>query len=143
MSITRPTYDELLTHARKFGSECVYETATTYLARRELAMLRSELDELSSSSKRSRRPTTSKHRRTDLDLIEQVIVLRDEGLVPAAIADKLNLGERRIRSILTTSQTARSPAPKCLNQAEDDAGYAAGRSVGHPAASEPVEALTA
>jgi hypothetical protein len=143
MSITHPTYHELLTHARKFGVECVFETATTYLARRELALLRSELDELSSSSKRSRRPTTSKHRRTNGDLIEQVIVLRDAGLLPAAIADKLNLGERRVRSILATSQSSRSPAPKWLNQAVDDASYAVGRLVGHPVASEAVEALTA
>jgi hypothetical protein len=143
MSITRPTYDEFVTHARRFGVECVFETATTYLARRELALLRSELDELSSSSKRSRRPTASKHRRTDFDLIEQVIALRDEGLVPAAIADKLNLGERRVRSILATSQTSQSTTQKWLNQAGDDASYAVGRPVGHPPASEPVDALTA
>jgi hypothetical protein len=131
MSTTHPTYDEFVRHAHRFGVECVYETAASYLIERELALLRSELDELTPK------------RRSDVELIEQVIALRDEGLVPAAIADKLRLGERRVRSILSTSRPTKTRGEKPLNQAAKSARFAVGRSVGHPGASEPVEARTA
>ncbi len=77
-----PTVAELEKHAARFGDDCVLETAEEYGLVVALAGSRSR-----------RRPTSDALR-------EQVRALRERGLVPAAIADALQLSDVRVRRLL-------------------------------------------
>lgn len=82
------TEESLRRHAERFGPEGVREVA------------------LKSSTKMSRvaanGPNAPKRRRrTTQDLVEQVTELHTRGLAATAIADTLNLGDRRVREIIT------------------------------------------
>jgi DNA-binding NarL/FixJ family response regulator len=101
------TLEQFKRHATKFGPECVLETARGHLSERELAEL-----ELDAEPKRGR------HRRTTRALESQVLELARRGLVRAAIADQLNIGDRRVREILANSPTPVFGGRKPFAQAE-------------------------
>jgi hypothetical protein len=86
--ILRPlAIEDLHRHAARFGPECVKETARVYGGElRNLAVVPK------SAAKRQRRTTES--------LRMEILALRDRGVVPAAIADTLNLSDRRVAEIL-------------------------------------------
>ncbi|HEY2371391.1 MAG TPA: hypothetical protein VGH82_02475 [Gaiellaceae bacterium] len=79
-----PTAAQLFKHAEKFGPECVNETAAQYGVKLERLAVE--------KPKRQRRsgPTVK----------AQVLELHGRGALPAAIADTLNLSDRRVKELL-------------------------------------------
>lgn len=59
-----------------------------------------------------------RQRRSSAELREQVVGLRERGLVLAAIADTLNISDRRVRQLLRDSQNSRNGAQERLVHAE-------------------------
>jgi hypothetical protein len=92
MDVQHPSYDDFARHAHRFGVECVFETAAGYLTDRELRDLDLELALI--AGPRRRRHDTS------YDPTEHVLALAARGMVVAAIADALGIGDRRVKSIL-------------------------------------------
>jgi hypothetical protein len=79
-----PTAAQLLKHAAKFGPEMVNETAAQF----GVKMPRLAVE------------TPKRQRRSGPTVNAQVLELHSRGSVPAAIADTLNLSDRRVRGIL-------------------------------------------
>jgi hypothetical protein len=123
------TVKRFLEHAQRFGTDGVLETARAYLGRAELADLEARLLVLGA---RNGKPKVKRQRRTTRDLAGQVIALRGRGFVPAAIADLLNLSDRRVAEILAKSRTSLRPPDFPLNQAKKNAAKAVGQHPGHP-----------
>jgi hypothetical protein len=122
MTAHAPTLDEFVRHARLFGLEDVVETARAYLAPPELAALELEVAQLGA---KNGRPAATRQRRTTTQLQEQVRALRDRGMVPGAIADTLNISDRRTESLLRQATTPNG-GRKGLSQAKDSAAKAVG-----------------
>jgi hypothetical protein len=80
-----PEGDAFHRHARRFGPELVNETA--------------KLLGVDTSVKRAV-PKLKRHRRTNAELTAQVVELHARGVVDSAIADTLNIGDERVRSIV-------------------------------------------
>jgi hypothetical protein len=112
---SHPTLEQFKTHARKFGPDCVVETARDRLSPAQLAELELEIATLGSGNGK---PAGTRQRRTTDDLAGQVLALRDRGVMPAAIADTLNLSDRRVANILSRSRPSRNGAEKRLVQAK-------------------------
>lgn len=51
-------------------------------------------------SRRREEPQAKRQQRTSATLRQEVVDLRERGLVPSAIADALNVSDRRVASIL-------------------------------------------
>jgi hypothetical protein len=85
-----PTVQALQRHAQRFGPEGVNEIAEVY----------GDLTAVPASVGPKRM------RRTGLSLRSQVLALRDRGIVPSAIADTLNVSDRRVREILAAADTS-------------------------------------
>jgi hypothetical protein len=85
VSLRPPTRDQLLRHAEKFGTEGVADVAREY----EIDMRR---------LKKEAKPKL--RRRTNDELRGQVLELASRGVVKTAIADALNISDRRIDAIL-------------------------------------------
>jgi DNA-binding NarL/FixJ family response regulator len=100
-----PTLDQLIRHARSFGTECVYETAEQEgLSSADLSRLRIELDELDAGRKTRLGFSIGKRRRRSSDETrEAVLALSVDGFVPRAIADKLGISDRTVRGYLKQS----------------------------------------
>jgi hypothetical protein len=81
-----PSELALQRHARRYGKECVSEIADAY-------GLTSAAAELAETSGKRRRRTSETMR-------AQVIALHERGVVPAAIADALNISDSRVRKLL-------------------------------------------
>ena len=99
-----------LVHARKFGTECVYETAgdLSHLDRRRLRIELDAIDvEQASSLPRYRRP--QRRRRSPAETTEMVRQLRAEGLVVGAIADKLGITSATVRRYLNSKNGSANP----------------------------------
>jgi hypothetical protein len=79
-----PTRDELLRHAERFGTEGVADVAREYKV--DMRRLKKEAKPL--------------RRRTNDELRGQVLELTSRGVVKTAIADALNVSDRRIDAIL-------------------------------------------
>lgn len=100
--------EQYVRHAELYGTECVYETAeeeghgpTT------LALLRIELDSIEAGRKSSSgKYTVGKRRRRGADETHRAVVaLSTAGLIPAAIANKLDISKNRVQQLL------RAPTP--------------------------------
>jgi hypothetical protein len=133
------TLAQFVRHAEKFGPELVVETAAGSLSADELAHLEAEIALL---GRRNGKPARSRQRRTTDALREQVLVLRDRGLLPTVIADTLNVSDRRVQTILAESRRSENGAGKRLNHAGGNAAKAVARPAAHPgrqAAPEPAE----
>jgi hypothetical protein len=96
------TLDQLIRHARSFGTECVYETGEQEgLPSVDLARLRIELDELEAGRKSKYGFSIGKRRRRSSDETRAAaLALSVDGFVPKAIADKLGISDRTVRSYL-------------------------------------------
>jgi hypothetical protein len=81
-----PTEDALRRHARRFGRECVSGVAEAY----GYTALAAELAETSGGRTRA----------TSETLRAQVLALHARGVLPAAIADTLNVSDRRVKTLL-------------------------------------------
>jgi DNA invertase Pin-like site-specific DNA recombinase len=100
-----PALDQLIRHARLFGTECVYETGEQEgLSTADLTRLRIELDELDAGRKSRHGFSIGKRRRRSSDETrEAALALSVDGFVPKAIADKLGISDRTVRSYLKQS----------------------------------------
>jgi hypothetical protein len=81
-----PSHEALAKHARRFGRDCVAETALEYGLTASAAELAESIG--------------SRQRRTSDELRAQVAALRQRGVVPAGIADVLNISDSRVRKLL-------------------------------------------
>jgi Homeodomain-like domain len=100
-----PALDQLIRHVRLFGTECVYETGEQEgLPSADLARLRIELDELEAGRKSGLGFSIGKQRRRSSDETRAAaLALSVDGFVPKAIADKLGISDRTVRSYLKQS----------------------------------------
>jgi hypothetical protein len=89
------TLEQLIRHARSFGTECVYETGEQEgLVSADLARLRIELDELDAGRKSKHGFSIGKRRRRSSDETRAAaLALSVDGFVPKAIADKLGISD--------------------------------------------------
>ena len=78
------------------------------------------------------RPVAKRQRRTSVELRAQVLGLRDRGLVPTAIADALNISDRRCREILSRLGNPENGGHNPSVQAAQDAANAVGGVMGRP-----------
>ena len=86
-----PNGDAFHRHSQRFGPELVNETA--------------KLLGVDTNVKRER-PKVRRQRRTNADLTAQVVELHSRGAVVAAIADTLNIADRRVTEILASAVAA-------------------------------------
>lgn len=91
---------QLLRHARRFGTEGIYEAAAEF-PERERIRLRIELDAIERKQKRPGRPSTNRGHGKAARTREAVLLLASDGLVPKAIANKLQVSDRTVRRYLT------------------------------------------
>jgi Homeodomain-like domain len=105
LALEHPALDQLIRHARLFGTECVYETGEQEgLSSADLARLRIELDELEAGRKSKYGFKIGKRRRRSSDETRAAaLALSVDGFVPKAIADKLGISDRTVRSYLKQS----------------------------------------
>lgn len=90
-------------HARHYGTEAVYESAEAEgHGPRTLARLRIELDAIDGKPRQVHGFTVKakRRRRSSEETKAAAEALSVEGLVPAAIASKLGIGEKRTRELL-------------------------------------------
>ena len=118
MSARAPSFEEFLVHAKAYGSECVVQTAASWLTERELARLRVEIDLL---DPRSSRRGSRRRRRSTWQTQVACIALRAEGLAHGYIAEKLGISEKRVRELLARDRRSRkaSVRPQRGNQFPD------------------------
>jgi hypothetical protein len=104
-TLEQPALDQLIRHARLFGTECVYETGEQEgLPRADLARLRIELDELDTGRKSKHGFNIGKRRRRSSDETRAAaLALSVDRFVPKAIADKLGISDRTVKSYLKQS----------------------------------------
>jgi hypothetical protein len=104
-TLGQATLDQLIRHARSFGTECVYETGEQEgLPSADLARLRIELDELEAGRKSKYGFKIGKRRRRSSDETRAAaLALSVDGFVPKAIADKLGISDRTVRGYLKES----------------------------------------
>lgn len=94
----------LLRHAELFGVEGVYETAGISDPV-DRAILRLELDAIEAKRKNGRYTVGRRRRRCVAETVELVALLRAQGLVKTAIADKLGISDDYVRKCLSKSAT--------------------------------------
>lgn len=112
--------ESYIRHALLFGDECVVETVYRDTECEGAQRLRAQIAlALKQAGKRTRPP--KRRRPTTPGLRVQVLELRDRGLVVAAIADTLNISDRRVREILHGAGYRRNGHEKRLVQAEKNA----------------------
>jgi hypothetical protein len=104
VSARAPSFEEFLVHAKAYGSECVVQTAASWLTERELARLRVEIDLL---DPRSSRRGSRRRRRSTWQTQVACIALRAEGLAHGYIAEKLGISEKRVRALLAQDRRSR------------------------------------
>jgi hypothetical protein len=128
-----------LRHAERFGSELVLGAAAGSLSADELARLEAELVLLNARKNgkptKSGRPARSQRRTTD-ELRGQVLVLRNRGLVPTAIADVLNISDRRVQAILAEARRSENGGSNRPIHAKKNAAKAVARPATHPVAKQ-------
>jgi hypothetical protein len=104
LTVEQPALDQLIRHARLFGTECVYETGKEGLPSADLARLRIELDELDAGRKSKHGFSIGKRRRRSSDETRAAaLALSVDGFVPKAIADKLGISDPTVRGYLKQS----------------------------------------
>jgi hypothetical protein len=99
-TLPRPTLKDFIRHARKFGTECVYETAEMYLGGKALGRLRIELDAIEAGRKSGGFTVGKRRRRSKQETIAAVLALSEDGLVRSAIPDRLGLSDSRVKQYL-------------------------------------------
>lgn len=115
IELPSPTLKQFIRHAERFGPELVVETARTCLTSDEVNVL--ELAIIECGRKNGKRTTGSRRRRTTDKLEEHVLELDRRGMVRTAIADTLNIADRRVAEILRKSGTSQNGGQKRLAQA--------------------------
>jgi DNA-binding NarL/FixJ family response regulator len=110
-----PTLAEFVRHLERYGPELLLETAATFLSAQELLEL--ELAVAGHGHRNGKpaggkngKPRLQRQRRTTPRLREQVLELHRRGLLPAAIADQLNLSDRRVAEIIADSRRPENDA---------------------------------
>jgi hypothetical protein len=85
----------------------------------------------------------ARQRRTTAELIEQVADLARRGIIVAAIADELDVSERRVRELRRKVEQAENRDRHPSIQAEDSAAKRVGHGLAHPAPEQHPEAPAA
>jgi len=126
-----------IAYARRFGTEGVELDG---LSAGERGLLKTELNRVDASWKgksRRRRP----RRRTRTEMRAAVAILRAEGLVLGAIADRLGVSDAYVARLLSESAYHPDFVPrKARGQAAKSARNARGKGSGHPAPKERASA---
>lgn len=115
-------------HAVLFGDECVVETAFRDPACEGAQRLRAAIALARRQAGKKAAAPSARRRSTTGALRLQVAELYDRGLVIAAIADTLNVSDRRVKGLLRDAGYRRNGLGKRLVQAEKHAETA----LGHP-----------
>jgi hypothetical protein len=89
------TAEQFRRHAEKFGPECVKETAAAM-----------GVDLSPSTIKSMKEDKPYKRRRSSAELKAEVVDLHKRGLVAGAIANQLNVADRRVKEILAQAVAA-------------------------------------
>jgi hypothetical protein len=101
-----PTVSQFIRHAQLFGTELVFETASENgFSELELERLRIELDAIEAARKSGRFTVGRRRRRAPDETVRAARQLRSEGLVVAAIADKLGISDAHVKRCLNRSST--------------------------------------
>jgi hypothetical protein len=118
--------------------------------RKKLATLEQENGEPTRSRRRQlemelarlerEKPARTRQRRTTTELREQVLELDRRGMVRSAIADVLNLSDRRVAEILAKCRKPGNGVAGPLNHAEKSAAKGGGRPTSHSGQLEPLGA---
>lgn len=97
-------FEAQLRHARLFGTDCVLESVHPSARPR----LQVELEAIDAARRRRRfEDAPARRRRSPAETVAIVWTLRAEGLVPAAIANKMGLSDQYVRKCLKSApQTA-------------------------------------
>lgn len=93
MHVDKATAAELRTHATKFGSQGIGQLMPTRPATEDLAAKSQAVELQELSRKRSKR-------RRNLDQEARALLDRRPGLMPLAVADALNISDRRAKNLL-------------------------------------------
>ena len=94
-----PTLAEFVRHAELFGTECVYETAESYLSGTELVQLDRELTRID-TDRRKRFGSVPTCKRMSVERKREVVAFLDrEGLPDSRIANQLGVSERWVRAL--------------------------------------------
>ena len=83
-----PTEEAFRKHRHSHGGEGIAEVAGSY--------------DLKAAAREAKRlePKAKRNRRTNAELRAEVLALHERGLVPTAIADVLNLSDRRVKTLV-------------------------------------------
>jgi hypothetical protein len=101
----RLNLDRFLRHARHFGPEDIERVAAGYLPAEDLVRLRIELDALERTRKSARGYSVGRRRRRSrAETRDTVAQLLADGLVPAAIADKLGVSDSYVRRVVSPAE---------------------------------------
>jgi hypothetical protein len=101
LNIANPCLDDFRKHARLFGDEGVYGVATNYLAGEDLARLRVEIDEARANERGRYGTVIGKRRKRSADETAKLALrLSMDGLVPAAISEKLGISDSYARKLV-------------------------------------------
>jgi hypothetical protein len=103
-----PTLNELMTHAEKFGSLMVFETATEYLTPIELLKLSKALDEIDTRAEKGKfRKTPPRRVRMDREMMRALVVrMTDDRIPQKRIAEHLGVSPRMVWELLDESRKA-------------------------------------
>jgi hypothetical protein len=95
------TRAEFARHAERYETEAAEETARSFLDDGALGRLRVDLDVIEREKRSSAGYSIGKRRRrSSEETAAAVIQLSAEGLLPAAIADKLAISDKRVQAFL-------------------------------------------
>jgi hypothetical protein len=94
-----PTAEELLQHKRRFTSNESPKAKTEL----EVVLVQNAYKVKAARRAGSKRVLPARRRRSSQELVSQVLEMHSRNVLPAAIADALNVSDRRVRSIVAAS----------------------------------------
>jgi transposase len=105
-----PTLAELVTHAEKFGTAEVFETAELYLAMPELIQLGTELERIDTERRKRFGPQPKRRKLSREQKLRAVAFLAKEGTPPARIAKHLGISPTHARRLMREAETSLADA---------------------------------
>jgi hypothetical protein len=117
VSLERPTFEELVKHAKLFGTEQVLPTAETYLTPEELVRLKVELQQIAAQHKRTKKPRIWYE---DVPKVgrDDALALHAEGLTLEEVAKAVGVKVGQCRRWLYSPSEAPIQAPQSAIQRE-------------------------
>jgi hypothetical protein len=118
-----PGLDGLVRHAEVYGIEFVYETATLYLAERDLVTLRLKLDGIAATSGRR---GARRRRRSRRELQVAALDLAERGFTRIAIAEQMGVAVKTIDNVLAPGALSAAGASRAPNTTRSSGGATRG-----------------